>query len=186
MARLSGARTQAVVIEGARATLAELEATERALGFSLPPSFAAFLLEVGAVSFLNPWHDATTSVGWLVAASASLEADVALSAERFLQATAREGITLDPKAPRHLLHVCEEQGGEAVFALCSRRDAAGDAPVFLRHHDEPEALYHPSSDFRQWFGERLVRLREELQTPRRPPSRGRSSLANLADYVERG
>ncbi|MCP3168200.1 SMI1/KNR4 family protein [Myxococcus qinghaiensis] len=162
-ARLAGERTQAVVIEGVPATRAELEAAERELGFALPPSFAAFLLEVGSVSFLNPWLDATTSVRRVVAASASLEADVALTAERFLQASAAEGLTLASKAPRHLLHVGEEQGAEAVFALCSRRDAAGEAPVFLRHHDEPDVLYHPASHFRQWFSERLIRLKEELQ-----------------------
>ncbi|MCE9668126.1 SMI1/KNR4 family protein [Myxococcus stipitatus] len=161
--REEGVPAVAVRIEGAPATPEQLRQVEHALGFALPPSFASFLLEVGAVSLLNPWGDATTPVGQLVAASASLEADVALTAARFVHAAEESGIRLDPTAPRLLLHVCEEQGGEAVFALCASRDDRGDSPVFMRFHDEPDALYHPSSDFRQWFRERLERLRAELQ-----------------------
>ncbi|MCY1015600.1 SMI1/KNR4 family protein [Pyxidicoccus sp. MSG2] len=162
-ARMTGERTQAVALEGSPATRAEVSAAEHALGFTLPPSFAAFLLELGSVSFLGPWRDATTPVDRLVAASASLDADVALTAERFVQVAKREGVTLDPRSPRRLLHVSDDRNGEAVFALCAQRAASGEAPVFMRFHDEPDALYDASVDFRQWFGARLARLRAELQ-----------------------
>ncbi|WP_164003002.1 SMI1/KNR4 family protein [Pyxidicoccus caerfyrddinensis] len=162
-ARMTGERTQAVTLEGAPATRAEVSAAEHALGFTLPPSFAAFLLELGSVSFLGPWRDATTPVERLVAASASLDADVALTAERFVQVAKREGVKLDPSSPRRLLHVSDDRNGEAVFALCAQRAASGEAPVFMRFHDEPDALYDASVDFRQWFGARLARLKDELQ-----------------------
>ncbi|MCP3136002.1 SMI1/KNR4 family protein [Pyxidicoccus xibeiensis] len=162
-ARVFGGRTEAVSLVGKQATLPELEAAEKALGVKLPPSFAEFLLELGSVSFLNPWDDATTAVGRLAAASASLEAEVALTAERFIRAVAQDGTSLDPGAPRRLLHVADHENGEAVFALCARRTAAGEAPVFLRRHDEPDELYDASSDFREWFRERLARLQDELQ-----------------------
>jgi hypothetical protein len=162
-AQMTGERAQAVVPEGSPATREQVSAAEQALGFTLPPSFVAFLLELGSVSFLGPWRDATTPVDRLVAASTSLDADVALTAERFAQAAKREGVTLDPNAPRRLLHVSDDRNGEAVFILCSQRAASGEAPVFMRFHDEPDALYDASVDFRQWFGARLARLEDELQ-----------------------
>ncbi|NMO18966.1 SMI1/KNR4 family protein [Pyxidicoccus fallax] len=163
MARLTGERALALAIQGTPATPEAVRAVELALGFPLPPSFAAFLLEVGSVAFLGPWSDATTRVEDLAAASASLEADVTLTAERFARAAEGAGVTLDLNAPRRLLHVSEDRGGEPVFALCARRDASGEAPVFMRFHDEPDALYDPSADFRQWFSARLARFQEELQ-----------------------
>ncbi|QSQ18824.1 SMI1/KNR4 family protein [Pyxidicoccus parkwayensis] len=162
-AHVPDGRTLAVSIEGAPATSSEVSAAERALGFALPPSFAAFLLEVGSVSFLGPWNDTTTPVTRLVAASASLDADVALTSERFVHAVKQSGVTLDPNVPRRLLHVSDDRNGEAVFALCSQRDASGEAPVFMRFHDEPDALYDASADFRQWVSVRLARLEDELQ-----------------------
>ena len=162
-ARVPDGRTQAVSIEGAPAAPAQVSTAERALGFALPPSFAAFLLEVGSVSFLGPWLDTTTSVERLVAASASLEADVALTSERFVQAVKQAGFTLTLNEPLRLLHVSDDRNGESVFALCTQRDTSGEAPVFMRFHDETDALYDPSADFRQWFSARLARLKDELQ-----------------------
>jgi len=104
---------------------------EEELGFPLPPSYARFLTEVGGVAFLNDWWDETTAPKDILEKSRT-QAGLDMPNDTVWQAA---------EADLRLLRVCDFHNGEDWIYLCHWRDHRGEAPTFLRYHDEGELYY---------------------------------------------
>ncbi|WP_338864704.1 SMI1/KNR4 family protein [Myxococcus stipitatus] len=158
------------VEQGAPVEPSLLARAEAELGFEFPPSYRDFLLQVGSVSFLNSWWDATTQPERLVASARTLM-------DRNNGFPWRDSVLFQGMEAPRLLRVCDHHNGDDWFYICHFRDAAREAPLYLGYHDEPELHHGPDprelaelgragaprlARFEQWLSTRVDMMLDEV------------------------
>ncbi|MEV0299210.1 SMI1/KNR4 family protein [Nocardia sp. NPDC050710] len=149
---------EAVRVVGEPASQEQIRGIEAELGCALPPSYRRFLCEVGAVAFFNYWWDETTEI------------DAVARISKVLTDPATDFGWRDdpiwhslPTAP--LVRVCDHHNGEEWFYVTAAHDSAGEAPLVLGFHDEPDlyfadALHNPPAThatFEHWLSDQVDR-----------------------------
>lgn len=129
----------AVRVVGEPLSEGELAAVERELGCRLPPSYRAFLGEIGAVAFLNPWWDETTPKARLVSSSQRLT-------NPDCDFDWRQDSRWASLSPAPLIRVSDHHNGDDWFYVMAARDEAGEAPLVLGFHDGPQLQFASGLD----------------------------------------
>ncbi|MBN2494661.1 MAG: SMI1/KNR4 family protein [Deltaproteobacteria bacterium] len=144
-----------------------IRAIERELECPLPPSYRAFLRDMGGLRFMSYWTNETTPAGSLVERSRELMLELAPVVKRRAELSARaeknawqrwpvkrntgRRLTEKQLASLRALLVGALRDGEAQVMLLNLRDARDESPVFRPDPAQPGRFYKLGNHFAEWL-----------------------------------